>query len=251
MNNLTKKIRVAFLSFNILFGFIAALFGGQASAQTLDMTKFRIKAEQAIESVIGAENIEGDPKIVFRDGAGRLDLQPLIDYASYIYFVEVKPGVLPHDDLMIGYRLGLSEFEDIITVKTNDDESELYVSNAASLIVILQDEVSQKDLNDLVSVLQEASPQAEIQLLPILGFITVYAPILESRNLFQILMNSPVVADLRVDNEVYRIPFEFSPIVEVIDEGQINPDKYRDLTKTLKDEGFVFETETTIPDDLQ
>lgn len=233
-------------SIMITFLFLSSV----SQAVTLDVSKFRSKAKASLENVIGRQNIVGREKIIFRDGAGSTDLEPLFDYASFIYVVTPKEGIFPTKDLRLGYRLTLKGNEDMVLF-SDSSNGDIAIAMPGEGVATLDSNASKNEAEQLVQKLTQLSPSGDFQHLAATGVITFIVPILESAVIFKELTQSKFITSIELSYENYRIPFEFDPILTVKDTGKIDADKYRELTKKLKMQGLNFTTETTVPQDLQ
>jgi hypothetical protein len=245
MQRLKGALTLALIS---LFAFQAL---AQTNAETIDLAKFRSKGQLECERALGKDNIVGQPVVFFQDGAGSLDLPPVFDYASFFYVVSVRQGILPRDNVLLAYRLQLNGQEDLVQVEQTDNGQGLIVSVLNSGIVTLRPGITKSELEKLVSDLKLVSPNINLQIFEEIGVFQFDSPSSDTARVFGFLSNYASVAAVEFNTEYYRRPFAFDPIVQVLDAGTIDADKYRRLTKELKEQGFPFASRTIVPPDLK
>lgn len=234
-----------------IFVVLAILLTTGVHAVTLDIGKFKSKATVELIKAVGEKQIQGVGAVYFRDGAGSLDLEPVFDYAAFVYVVKVKAGILPGEDLRLAYRLSLNGNEDIILIKDPGQEPNFTVAMPGSGIVTFKDGVSEQEVNNLIAKMRKAAPAGEFSYLDAIGVLTFKVEVVQAPDVLQVLQGESIVEAVDLENEVYRVPFQFDPAVAVNEKKKIDADKYRGLTKKLKADGLSFASETTIPEDLQ
>lgn len=237
-------------SLNLLSVAIGLVLSFSTHAVSLATDKLKTKAKTALENSVGKHNLEGDGEIWFRDGAGSTNLEPLFDYAAFVYVVTPKADILPEPGLKLGYRLLLNGNEDIVFF-SRTDQGQLLISLPGEGVATLNPQVSKAEVNEFIAKLSQLSPAGDFQHLDEVGALSFKVPILDAKKIFTELRQSKLVKTVELNYEAYRIPFGFDPVLSVQDTGKIDADKYRQMTKKFKSQGLRFSSETTVPEDLQ
>ncbi len=227
------------------------LFSYNTQATTLNLAKFQSKGQHVLEQAIGRQNIFGPGSVIFRDGAGSIDLEPLYDYASFIYYVSLRPEVTPLKGLKIGFRMLLNGQQDIVLLSPAPIKGQIAISAPGEGIAALVGDAKKEEIESLIKKLRQTSPKGEFSYLEAIAVITFKVSLVDTPRVFGALRKSPSVKSVELNYENYRIPFEFDLVTRVSGVDTIDADKYRRITKQLKDSGLRFTTETTVPRDLQ
>lgn len=233
----------------IRYALALMLVAFSAQAANLDLAKFRAKGQAETQKIVGVENVLEEGRVIFRDGAGSTDLEPFFDYGAFYYVVPVKDGVLPKG-ASLAYRLWLNGTEDAVLVEISGEPASLVVSMPDSGIVTLVEGASQKDVDALLAELRAKAPEGEFTYLKNIKILTYQVKVLEMASTYQLLRGSKIVQAIDQNYEVYRTPFEFDPPQEIGETGVIDADKFRGVVKRLREEGWKFASETTVPEDL-
>lgn len=223
------------------------------NAVNLDLEKFKNKAHTQILETLGKKNFSEKRigQVIFVDGAGSLDLQPLFDYGAFYYLLSPTHSVLPYKQLQIAYRVGLNGSEQIVQIEFLQKD-EVRVSDLGSLLVTLKDSDKAMEVaKRLVTDLKLISPEGKFKIHESLRVMVLKMPPRDTIEILKRVRAARIAKSVDLNNQVYRVPFTFAPLVKVSDSGKIDAEKYRSLVKMLKAEGRVFATEPTVPDDLQ
>ena len=239
------------LSNLVLVSLVVLVAQASLAVTVLHLDRFREKGLAAVTEAVGAKNIVGEGRVFFKDGAGSMDLEPLFDHAAYHFVVTVKTGVLSSDDLRLGYRLNLSGSEDLVLLADPEKNPQFPVAMPGEGLVVLKDGAKEKSVASLLAKLKTIAPKGEFTHLKAVGVLVYQVKVLEAPAILKELKRSGLASSVEPNYENYRVPFRFEPAIEVRETGRIDADKHRTLTKKLREEGYRFATETTVPADLQ
>jgi len=220
---------------------------------TLDLEKFEAEAISRIQSQFGPDAmVPGSERILFQDGAAATDSPPIYDLASINYVVGMKPGVLPQEDLRVAYRLNLNgEDADFTFVHVTDDERPLIFLSARGGTIVYKEGATQQERMNLIREIQSLAPEAQISDLEITGLIIYEVKPAEAARVARVVAASTIVEAVELQLEQYRMPFEFDSPVPLSNQGKKCVDSLRTLTRSYKEKGVSFSSETFVPERLR
>lgn len=235
--------RICFL----MLPFISSL----GMAVDIDLKKFEKQAKKACFQALSENQLQDGGEILFRDGAGAIGSEPVFDYGAYYYLPRLKPGTLFNDQWKLAYRQQLNgekpEFMILVDLEKNDFTDAF----AQSGIATFNDGVTTKTIETLMKTIKSAAPGLELTLLENIGVLTFKSPLRDSKKVWELLNKSRDVLAVELNHEAYPETFIFDKAIRITTRGKIDADKYRGVTKELRDQGVVFNTETTVPKNLQ
>lgn len=235
----------------VFFLMVATLGQLAMASASLNLDKLKNEAVTKITAYYGQSVTTADGRFYFWDGVGSTDLPPLFDFTSVIYVV--TPSIpLEIAGLKIGYRLRLHGDTQVILTEFLPEQQAILVRFPGSIMANFKPGVSLKEQENVAKVLTLSFPNIELNHLREIGVMLVSGHPLNVIAAARKLEQDSRVANVDVDGETYRAPFEFDAYKELPQQtGVINVDSLRSISQRYHDEGYDFAQWTSIPPHLQ
>lgn len=199
-------------------------------------------AQKEADSLLDDEvEIEG---IYFQDGASSIEDTVIFDVARIVVLLGVKNPI--PDGMQLAYFFGLNGENGFAFVARENQSGSFHYFYSKSITVLLKDNISEKEVEaeiDRIKLNNEGKIK-KITYRNIIGVLSieVFSPgqLVEIASQVKTL---PIVEDLTVDQEFYRLPFVFDTPIYLgkgNDESIVQPENLRTVSKRLIDEGKEF-----------